>query len=53
MSVYATLRSLGHDGVAELVERTVLLARRFAEALAASGRATIVNDVVSNQVLVR
>ena len=51
--VYATLRSLGRDGLAELVERTVRNARRFADALAASGRAEIVNDVVSNQVLVR
>jgi len=51
--VYATLRALGRDGLAELVERTVRLAQRFAAALAASGRAEILNDVVSNQVLVR
>jgi glutamate/tyrosine decarboxylase-like PLP-dependent enzyme len=51
--VYATLRSLGRDGVAALVDRTVTLARRFASALAASGQAEIVNEVVSNQVLVR
>ncbi|MEU0789079.1 pyridoxal-dependent decarboxylase [Amycolatopsis sp. NPDC005961] len=51
--VYATLRALGRDGVAELVERVTTLARRFADALTASGRAEIVNDVVSNQVLVR
>ncbi|HWL36524.1 MAG TPA: pyridoxal-dependent decarboxylase [Frankiaceae bacterium] len=53
VGVYATLRSLGRDGLAEVVERTVRLARRFAGALAASGRAEIVNEVVSNQVLVR
>jgi glutamate/tyrosine decarboxylase-like PLP-dependent enzyme len=53
VGVYATLRSLGRDGVVELVDRTVRLARRFADALAASGRAEIVNEVVSNQVLVR
>jgi glutamate/tyrosine decarboxylase-like PLP-dependent enzyme len=53
VGVYATLRSLGRQGVADLVERTAKLARRFADALAASGRADIVNDVVSNQVLVR
>ncbi len=53
VGVYATLRSLGRSGVAELVERTVGHARRFAETLAASGCAQIVNDVVSNQVLVR
>jgi glutamate/tyrosine decarboxylase-like PLP-dependent enzyme len=53
LGVYATLRSLGREGVADLVERTARLARRFAAALAASGRAVIVNEVVSNQVLVR
>jgi glutamate/tyrosine decarboxylase-like PLP-dependent enzyme len=53
VGVYATLRSLGREGVADLVERTARLARRFAAALAASGRAVIVNEVVSNQVLVR
>ncbi|MDT7548385.1 MAG: hypothetical protein QOE84_779 [Actinomycetota bacterium] len=53
VGVYATLRSLGRGGLAELVERTVALAQRFAGALAASGHAEIVNEVVSNQVLVR
>jgi glutamate/tyrosine decarboxylase-like PLP-dependent enzyme len=51
--VYAALRSLGRGGAAELAERAVRLARRFAEKLADSGLAEIVNDVVSNQVLVR
>ncbi|NMO52887.1 aspartate aminotransferase family protein [Actinoplanes sp. TBRC 11911] len=53
VGVYATLRSLGRDGVAELIDRTTGLARRFADRLRDSGRAEIVNDVVSNQVLVR
>lgn len=53
VGVYATLRSLGRSGVADIVDRTVRMAQRFAAALAASGRAEIVNDVVSNQVLVR
>ena len=53
VGVYATLRALGRQGVVDLVERAVRLAQRFAQALAASGRAVIVNDVVSNQVLVR
>ena len=51
-AVYAALRSLGRKGVAELVERSCAHARLFAELLEASG-ATILNDVVLNQVLVR
>ncbi len=50
-AVWAALRELGRDGVAELVERCCRLARRFAEGLAAGG-AEVVNDVVLNQVLV-
>lgn len=50
-AVWAALRELGRDGVADLVDRCCLLARRFAERLAAGG-AEIVNDVVLNQVLV-
>jgi len=53
VGVYATLRSFGRSGVAAIVDRTVAHAQRFAQALQASGRAQIVNDVVSNQVLVR
>jgi len=51
--VYATLRSLGRHGLADLVDRTARMSRRFADQLTASGRVVIVNDVVSNQVLVR
>jgi glutamate/tyrosine decarboxylase-like PLP-dependent enzyme len=50
--VYAAIRSLGRDGIAELVERCCSNARRFAAALEAGG-ATVLNDVVLNQVLVR
>ena len=50
-AVWAALRELGSDGVAELVERCCRLARRFADGLAAGG-AEVVNDVVLNQVLV-
>ena len=39
-------------GIADLVERSCAHARHFAELLAAGG-ATILNDVVLNQVLVR
>ena len=51
-AVYAALRSLGRRGVADLVERSCARARRFAELLEAAG-ASILNDVVLNQVLVR
>jgi glutamate/tyrosine decarboxylase-like PLP-dependent enzyme len=51
-AVYAALRSLGRRGVADLVERSCAHARRFAELLEAAG-ASILNDVVLNQVLVR
>jgi glutamate/tyrosine decarboxylase-like PLP-dependent enzyme len=51
-AVYAALRSLGRSGIADLVERSCAHARRFAELLEAGG-ASILNDVVLNQVLVR
>jgi glutamate/tyrosine decarboxylase-like PLP-dependent enzyme len=51
--VYATLRSLGRDGVSALVSRTTRLARRFADQFAAGEVAEVVNEVVFNQVLVR
>jgi glutamate/tyrosine decarboxylase-like PLP-dependent enzyme len=53
LAVYATLRSLGRRGVEHMVDRTCSLARRFADRLAASGRAEVMNDVVFNQVLIR
>jgi glutamate/tyrosine decarboxylase-like PLP-dependent enzyme len=53
IAVYAALRSLGRRGVAELVERCCTLARRIADGLAKTAGATILNDVVLNQVLVR
>ncbi|HLY86332.1 MAG TPA: pyridoxal-dependent decarboxylase [Gaiellaceae bacterium] len=52
-AVYAALRSLGRKGVADLVERCCAHAQLFAELLEASGAATVLNDVVLNQVLVR
>ena len=51
-AVYAALRSLGRQGVADLVERCCRHAQRFAEGLRAAG-AEVRNDVVLNQVLVR
>jgi glutamate/tyrosine decarboxylase-like PLP-dependent enzyme len=50
-TTWAALRELGRTGVADLVERCCALARRFADQLAASGRATVANEVVLNQVL--
>ena len=50
---YATLRTLGRQGVAELVERCCALARRMAERLAAASGVRILNEVVLNQVLAR
>ncbi len=51
VDVWAALRSLGRNGLTELVERNCGQARRFADALASSGY-RILNDVVLNQVLV-
>lgn len=51
-AIYAVLRALGRDGVAELVERCTRLARRIAEILAAAPGACLLNEVVLNQVLV-
>ena len=44
-------RSLGRDGLAELMERTCRMARRFADQLSAAGF-EVLNDVVLNQVVV-
>lgn len=53
LAIYATLRALGRNGVAEIIERNCRLARRIAERLAQDARVLILNDVVLNQVLVR
>jgi glutamate/tyrosine decarboxylase-like PLP-dependent enzyme len=51
VDIWAALKSLGREGVAELVERCCRYAKRFAEGLTAAGY-PILNDVVLNQVLV-
>ncbi len=51
-AIYAALRSLGRRGVARIVERCCELAARMAERLRACERLEVLNDVVSNQVLV-
>ena len=52
-TVWAALRSLGRQGIAEMVERCCALARRFEERLQGEPGVEILNDVVLNQVLVR
>lgn len=51
VEVWAALKSLGRDGVAELIERCCAHATRFADRLGDAGF-EILNDVVLNQVLV-
>jgi glutamate/tyrosine decarboxylase-like PLP-dependent enzyme len=51
VEVWAALRFLGREGVADLIERTCRHARRFAEQLSAAGY-EVLADVVLNQVLV-
>ncbi|HET8952191.1 MAG TPA: aminotransferase class V-fold PLP-dependent enzyme [Solirubrobacteraceae bacterium] len=51
--VYAALRHLGRDGIAELVGRCCAHATRLADAMAELEGAEVLNDVVLNQVLLR
>jgi glutamate/tyrosine decarboxylase-like PLP-dependent enzyme len=51
VELWASLKSLGRSGLAELVERTCTHAHRFAVGLRASG-IEVLNEVVTNQVLV-
>jgi glutamate/tyrosine decarboxylase-like PLP-dependent enzyme len=53
LPVYVALRTLGRDGVADLVDRCCALAARMASALAAAPGVRVLNEVVLNQVLVR
>lgn len=50
-AVYAALRSLGREGVAELVERCCARARHFADRISELPGCEVLNDVVLNQVL--
>jgi glutamate/tyrosine decarboxylase-like PLP-dependent enzyme len=52
IAIWAALRSLGREGVTEMVERHCRQARRMADGLRAAGF-TILNRVLLNQVLVR
>jgi len=51
IELWAALKSLGRSGLAELVDRTCMLAQRFAAELRKAGF-DVLNDVVLNQVLV-
>jgi glutamate/tyrosine decarboxylase-like PLP-dependent enzyme len=51
LEIWAALRSLGREGLADLIERCCRHATRFAEGLRAAGY-EILNDVALNQVLV-
>ena len=53
VATWAAIRQLGRKGIAELVDRCCVLARRFASQLDAVDGIEIGNDVVLNQVLVR
>jgi glutamate/tyrosine decarboxylase-like PLP-dependent enzyme len=53
LPLYALIRSLGRDGIADIVRRNCALARRLADRLSKEPGITILNDVVLNQVLVR
>jgi glutamate/tyrosine decarboxylase-like PLP-dependent enzyme len=52
-AVYAALRSLGRQGVADMVERCCTCARRFADRLGRIDGVEILNEVTLDQVLVR
>jgi glutamate/tyrosine decarboxylase-like PLP-dependent enzyme len=51
-AVWAALRSLGRDGVADMVERFAAHARRFAALLGGIDGVSVLNDVVFTQVCV-
>jgi glutamate/tyrosine decarboxylase-like PLP-dependent enzyme len=52
-ATWAALRSLGRDGVADLVERCCRLARMLADRVDSVEGCEVVNEVVLNQVLIR
>lgn len=53
ITVYAALRSLGGQGVADLVDRCCAHARRFAAGVSELPDCEVLNEVVLNQVLFR
>ena len=53
VTVYASLASLGRDGLRDLVDRCCEHARRMAGLLSAHPHVRVLNDVVLNQALIR
>jgi glutamate/tyrosine decarboxylase-like PLP-dependent enzyme len=53
VTVYAALRTLGRQGVRELIERCCACARRMAETLRQHTQVRVLNEIVLNQVLVQ
>ena len=53
LPLYALFRTLGRDGIADIVRRNCALARRIADRLSKEPGIAILNDVVLNQVLVQ
>ena len=53
LPLYALIRTLGRNGIADLIRRNCALARRMAERLSNVAGVKILNDVVLNQVLVQ
>jgi glutamate/tyrosine decarboxylase-like PLP-dependent enzyme len=51
IEIWAALRSLGKQGLREMIERNCRLARRFAEGLSKAGF-TVHNEIFLNQVVV-
>lgn len=51
-ATWAAIRSMGRPGLVELIERCCRLARRLAEGVTAIPQASVVNEVVLNQVLI-
>ena len=51
-ALWATIRALGREGIAEMVARNCRVARRIAAGLAATPGLEVLNDVVLNQVAV-
>jgi glutamate/tyrosine decarboxylase-like PLP-dependent enzyme len=53
VALYALVRALGRDGIADMIRRNCRLATRMASRLAEASGVTILNEVVLNQVLVQ